>query len=537
MMNVNIANMKPISSSIHITETTLPTGIIFKNKHLLTNINCWHKFIVISNVENQSRDTVLGAILDHVHPLDLIPVAYFTDKKGCHFVARNCGPAIQKLCNDNLVVPNGQRPLRLEIILKFATTNEFKIDVQKNIMSVLSRRYDTATKTLNLIRFYEDAELTEFCPLSQPKIMFFVLHLSKNLVPIPEKFLMQDNRIKILNPLEAIGGHTMSVKMLDLRNNWLTTTKALQTLKTFKLSELYLDGNPLCENLSNEEYVDQVKTYCKHLEKLDGLPLNCGPFPRHKKNFLCNEEGVNLVNKFLEHYFSIYDSHNRKMIKDLYHKDALFSLNTLYINGQLSSATTRLFKYNSISRNLHKLADFSRQSKFLVRGNVDIANVLGNLPAVEHDPFSFYVDLMYYTCRCAVIGVSGTFRELPDSLLDSEKLYGFRRTFAVEIADGDGRCYIVNDEMHVHNALSWQVVDSFKVAKTILPDLLRPPQSEKEHQQMVETLRIVTNMNTDWSRKCLEECHYDLKSALGLFVDLYKGDKIPPEGFVGYKRK
>lgn len=49
---------------------------------------------------------MLRAILDHVHPLDLIPVAFGRDKNETFFFARNCGGAVQKLCNDNLVVPN-----------------------------------------------------------------------------------------------------------------------------------------------------------------------------------------------------------------------------------------------------------------------------------------------------------------------------------------------------------------------------------------------------------------------------------------------
>lgn len=31
--------------------------------------------------------------------------------------------------------------------------------------------------------------------------------------------------------------------------------------------------------------------------------------------------------------------------------------------------------------------------------------------------------------------------------------------------------------------------------------------------------------------RCLDECNYDLKEALRLFVDLYKNDKIPEGAF------
>lgn len=47
---MNIASLKPNHNSVLVTETNLPTGIIFKNKHLITNIGYWHKFIV-SNID------------------------------------------------------------------------------------------------------------------------------------------------------------------------------------------------------------------------------------------------------------------------------------------------------------------------------------------------------------------------------------------------------------------------------------------------------------------------------------------------------
>ncbi|XP_023024075.2 nuclear RNA export factor 1 [Leptinotarsa decemlineata] len=535
--NINVASMKPNSSSVMVTSTNLPTGIIFKNKALLTNINCWHKFI-INNAENSSRNNVLRAILDHVHPLDLIPVSFYTDNLGSYFLARNCGPAIQKLCNDNLVVPNprSSRPYKISIILKFSTTGEFKIDVQKNIINSLTRRYDVTNRTLNMVKIHEDPELTEFCPMSQPKIMFFLLHLAKNLTPPPEKYLMNDNRIKILNPMEALSGIVKTVTCLDLRNNLIEDLNILQPLKVFQLKELYLDGNPLCEKYGYEEYVEGVKNYCKHLEILDGITVKLAGFPSPKKNYFCDADGLDVVNQFLERYFMVYDSNNRKMLQELYHKNAMFSLNSFYYNGQFSSATTRLYRYNNISRNLHKMADFSHNSRYLFQGNIMITNTLCGLAPTEHDPFSFCVDLMYHTHRCAIIGVTGIFKESPETLLDSEKFYGFRRTFVLEIVNGDGLCHIVNEQLHIHNAFSFQIVNSFKQSKTVIPNQMRLPQTDKEQQQVVDTLRVITNLNVAWSKKCLEECHYDLKKALIFFTELYKADKIPKEALCGNKK-
>lgn len=55
----------------------------------------------------------------------------------------------------------------------------------------------------------------EFCPLSQPKILYFVLHLAKCLQPF--KINLAYNEITVLNPLESLAG--MHITALDLSNN------------------------------------------------------------------------------------------------------------------------------------------------------------------------------------------------------------------------------------------------------------------------------------------------------------------------------
>lgn len=53
---------------------------------------------------NSNREAVLKTLLNAVHPCDLIPVNYKLEGQNAHFIARNCGPAIEKLCRDNLIV-------------------------------------------------------------------------------------------------------------------------------------------------------------------------------------------------------------------------------------------------------------------------------------------------------------------------------------------------------------------------------------------------------------------------------------------------
>lgn len=56
-----------------------------------------------------------------------------------------------------------------------------------------------------------------------------------------------------------------------------------------------------------------------------------------------------------------------------------------------------LRKYSVFSRNLKKMADFSRNSTNLYKGPLQIMNIICELRISEHDPYSFMTDLMYCT--------------------------------------------------------------------------------------------------------------------------------------------
>jgi nuclear RNA export factor len=175
------------------------------------------------------------------------------------------------------------------------------------------------------------------------------------------------------------------------------------------------------------------------------------------------------------------------------------------------------------------LADFSRTDLNLQQGHKAVIDLLNLLPSTEHDPYSFTVDLIHHSDICAIIVVTGVFRELPETILDVERVVGFNRCFVLESINGE-YC-IINEQLHVFNALTSQQVKAFKHDRPIRPQMLPPAQTTKQKAQMITAMKLITNLTTEWAKKCLEECHYDLKNAIALFVDLYKVDKIPADGF------
>ncbi|KAH1026964.1 hypothetical protein HUJ05_000551 [Dendroctonus ponderosae] len=540
MILVSLANQQRNTDSVLLNARTLSTGILQKTSALLQNPKCWHRFIV-TNTDGLSRNEILKAVLDGVHPLDLIPVFYTKDQLNAnsYFMARNCEAAIRKLCDNQLVVDHpiekGYSPMTLSIVLNFSNTYDIKIDVQKNVSTVLNKRFHPTSKVLNLDRFHDDPDLTEFCPLSQPKIMYFVLHIAKALAP--EEVILSNNCIRLLTPLDVLFGS--KVKRLDLSHNEISKLNDLNSLKYFSLKELELTGNPLC-NVDLKSYMSKIKSVCPTLEMLDGELLSIDKFPTTKKNSFACRNSTDLVNQFLEYFFTAYDR-DRSDLEGLYHSNAMFSLTCVYLSGQISSGAASLKLYSNIARNLNKAADFAKTFERLFRGRENIMEVFTTkLPATQHDPYSFTTDLIYKTDTCAVVVVTGVCSECPKSMLERARLLGFTRSFSLEIKDA--QCVITNDLLHLYNSLSYQEKNSFQVtkepAKVVEKELIPKPQSESEYNELVSTLSQLTNLKMEWAKKyvsiarCLEECAFDLKKALQLFVDLYKGDKFPATSFL-----
>ncbi|EDW00067.1 nuclear RNA export factor 1 [Drosophila grimshawi] len=58
------------------------------------------------------------------------------------------------------------------------------------------------------------------------------------------------------------------------------------------------------------------------------------------------------------------------------------------------------------------------------------------------------------------------------------------------------------------------------------------PHSDATKMQMVQAMSAQSQMNLDWSRKCLEETNWDFNHAAFVFEKLFKENKIPPEAFI-----
>ena len=137
-----------------------------------------------------------------------------------------------------------------------------------------------------------------------------------------------------------------------------------------------------------------------------------------------------------------------------------------------------------------------------------------------------------------VLTVTGLFKER-NSNPKSEYVRIFQKTLVI-VPNNGGFC-IMNELLHINNASVFQTKNAFKapiIAQSTMTPTSQPQiagssgPNEATKMQMIQTMSQQSNMNVDWSRKCLEETSWDFQRAGFVFSELFKQNKIPPEAFV-----
>lgn len=138
-----------------------------------------------------------------------------------------------------------------------------------------------------------------------------------------------------------------------------------------------------------------------------------------------------------------------------------------------------------------------------------------------------------------LITVTGLFKELDKK---EQPIRYFNRTFII-VPEGNGYC-IRNEQLHISQPTDAQLkqLSSQPQAQMTDPGSQTPSISGNEKsltvqlpedvkQQMTVTLSQQTNMNLEWSLKCLEEVSWNYDNALSAFQEFYKRGQVPAEAF------
>ncbi|KAK3093491.1 hypothetical protein FSP39_016397 [Pinctada imbricata] len=516
--------------------------------------NTWYK-VTIPKAKTAGKEFILKTLSENVE-YSFTPVNFhFEQEKAVfHVQDKQVTSALHSL-SSRIPMPSGMKmlflikPDRAPLFVSDEETEKLKV--------VMSNRYDPSTKSLNLTSLSSDQSLQSdgmTMNLSAAHVMTCVVKIIQENIPELECLDVSQNHISKLDGLSSLVEHTPNLTKLNLGANKLSYIEELRCLYKWKLTELNLDGNELCDKFKDQSsYVSAIRKKFPKVLRLDGHDLpppikfdleTQSELPDSKGNFFVNDEVKTLVVRFLKEFFTIYDSDNRQPLMHAYEENALFSL-TAAFNPNIEYSQPKLSVYIVDSRNMLKNRDNARQNKCLKKGQLNVVSHLTQLPKTTHDYNSFVIDVDHCSQNLLSFSVEGVFKE-GDSKSDRPPVRSFSRRF-VTIPRGGGMV-ISNDMLTITNASRDQYQKAFKhpaptPSSSPVPDASpaapfpsATPQAGAAfsdlQQQMVAKFSEVSGMNNEWSINCLEQNNWDFEKAGQVFMDLKNQNKIPPEAFV-----
>ncbi|XP_056641842.1 nuclear RNA export factor 1-like [Diorhabda sublineata] len=519
-------------------------------RKLLEGPSNWYK-VTLPHGDKYDKSYILKMLVDKMAPTQFWPIAWQVFGTTVNFYVDDYKIA-QKLNNldRQIQLPNG---FKLLIRVYAGTPNvDMTVALKEKIKLVMARRYNPATKALDLTKFHADPELQDhFCALFKPIVFLAVIDIIAENIPDLEALNLFDNKMQMLSFVKKMNQKLPNLKILHLGNNKIKDISQLDALQGLPIVDLMLDGNPLCDKFKDKpSYVSEVRKRFPKCMKLDGvdLPPPIGfdiveeqHLPNYQQTFLCNSDGGSIVRQFLEQYFSIYDTDNRQPLLQAYHERATFSLTMGYPSGYSKDikGVPWLNWYATDNRNLLRVNDPDRRFKLLKQGQVSVVSFLQEMPQTKHDMHSFSVDLSIFTPQMLCLTVTGMFKELKSGHKVPPLRY-FYRTLVI-VPAGAGFC-IANEMMHVSNATPKQAKEAFKTTVNVAPattpprvpvaTITSPGPDSAAKEEMVKQMAAQSGMNLAWSLKCLEETQWDFQTAMITFQNLNAQGVVPQEAFI-----
>ncbi|EDV44563.2 uncharacterized protein Dana_GF20263 [Drosophila ananassae] len=567
---------------------------------LVPNSYGWYQ-VTIHNGQIYDKETLLRALLAALSPHVFIPQYWRAERSCVIFFTDDFETAerIQQL-GRHAQLPDGFRLMpRVRSGIPMVAIDDA---VKEKMKVTMAKRYNVATKALDLSRFHADPDLKlTFCPLFRSNVMSAVLDIICENIPDLEAINLNENGMSGMEAFKGVEKRLPNLKILYLGDNKIISLAHLLVFRNLPIVELVLKNNP-CRNRYKEssQFISEVRRKFPKLLKLDGEALapqvnfdsESGRIPDTKASFLCDNAGADVVRQFLDQYFRIFDSDNRQALLEAYHEHAMLSI-TMPSASQAGSRLTNFWKFN---RNLRRLVNNDRddhRTRLIKNGRLACVSTLDEWPRTLHERRTFTVDLTIFNSSMMVFTVTGLFKEFngessTPASMQSYDLRHFARTFVV-VPQNTGYC-IRNETIFLTNATHEQtrefkrsqhqpapgaVASTSAAASTSsmqssMPSIsssslqnrlnqgqapgqvvaiLPPgpsavasgsaamgaaglPQDDATKMQMVQAMSAQSQMNLDWSRKCLEETNWDFNHAAFVFEKLFKENKIPPEAFV-----
>ncbi|XP_043498429.1 nuclear RNA export factor 1-like [Polistes fuscatus] len=506
--------------------------------------------IIVPYGQQYTKDYIINNLLSYIAPETFVPIMYKTMGSEAVFYVDDHKTANALLACDRKITTTDGFKLQVRVKPGFPHC-EINDKLKEQLKQAMVKRYFQENNALDLSKFHQDPDLVAdyFCALFRPVMLMTVLDIVAEYIPNLEALNLDGNKLNLIERLNVLHKKFPKLKILYIGDNKIREMHHLDVVKDLKLEELKLAGNPVCNKYKSRqsEYVSDVRRRFPKLLRLDGVDLprpilfdvmdDASKIPPTQRIFTSNAEAQEIASQFLQQYFLVYDSGNHQLLLDAYNEHASFTLtvNTAYNANKLNS-------YVGENRNLFRVNDANRRQKLLKQGKLTIVSFISQMPQTKHFLNTFTMDVSLVTERMMMVTVTGLFKELTKE----EHVRYFNRTFII-VPQGTGYC-ICNEQLHISNTTETQrklilnntdkeseepMAEEPSISKTSnsAAEGTVPELSETVKQQMIVTLSQQTNMNLEWSLKCLQEVQWNYENALSAFQEFFKRGQIPSEAF------
>ncbi|XP_012234855.1 nuclear RNA export factor 1 [Linepithema humile] len=514
----------------------------------------WYR-VYIPYGHKYEKDYVLRTLLNYMAPDVFVPIMYKVMENEASFYIDDYKVAnTLQNCDRKITMTDG---FKLQIRVKPSSPsfiNDIDEKLKERLKQAMSKRYVQETNALDLSKFHQDSDLVDeyFYALFRTPLLMVVLDIVVQHIPDLEALNLEGNKLNNIDKLNVLSKKFPKLKILYIGDNKITNIHQLDVIKDLKLDELRLTGNPVCNKYKSRQsdYISDVRKRFPKLLRLDGMELprpivfdvvdEAAKVPPSQRMFVADAKAQEIASQFLQQYFAIFDRENRQPLLDAYNEHACFSMTIT------ASHVSKLNGYLIESRNLFRINDTIRRQKLLKQGKLPIVSFISQMPQTRHFVDTFTMDIALAMQAMMFITITGYFQEINTK---EQPIRHFNRTFVI-VPEGSGYC-ICNEQLHIsqpsetqlkqlHQQLnSTQLPQTQSQAPALLEQQLptetaKPMASELNEnikQQMTVTLSQQTNMNLEWSLKCLQETNWNYDNALSAFQEFFKRGQIPPEAF------
>ncbi|XP_017068255.1 nuclear RNA export factor 1 [Drosophila eugracilis] len=329
-------------------------------------------------------------------------------------------------------------------VINASITEDFTIALE----AAIKKRYNLATRTLDLSRFHAVPELAlHFCPLHVTKLLENVLVISNQIFPQMAGIVLSNNYLCTLKAFAGVSRNFANLDRLDVSANKINDLEELNYLKNLNFKTLFLAGT----GLAKKNVVD-IQKVLPQLQNVHG----CLPFeehfivvdnlPKYQRLQSGKNKGLQFCQRFITSYYNLFDDlAQREQLSKYYYEWAMFSLS---VPVELDNVNA--YKLYNRNKKSHQ-SSFAHNAK-LQLGNAALLLAISRLPLMCTDYQNAGLDIEAFTSNLCIFTLTGFFKEITS---DGWEPRHFQRTFVMRLLNRPG-WLITNDMLCIMSANSSQ---------------------------------------------------------------------------------